>query len=84
MQQSNFIDFLIPFNSLNKPNYGKIKMFMITTFLRTVQNQKAICWRNINLHDIKKLNQSHYRPEMPGGFQEVKVPRLRNNSPGWW
>ena len=26
-----------------------------------------------------KVNQSHYRPEMPRGFQEVKVPRLRDN-----
>ena len=27
----------------------------------------------------KKVNQSHYRPEVPRGFQEVKVPRLRDN-----
>jgi len=26
-----------------------------------------------------KINQSHYRPEVPGGFQEVKVPILRDN-----
>jgi hypothetical protein len=30
------------------------------------------------------VNQSHYRPEVPGGFQEVKVPRLRDNGPEWW
>jgi len=30
----------------------------------------------------KKVNQSHYRPEVPRGFQEVKVPRLRDNGPG--
>ena len=30
------------------------------------------------------LNQSHYRPEVPRVFQEVKVPRLRDNGPGWW
>jgi len=23
-------------------------------------------------------------PEVPRGFQEVKVPRLRDNGPGWW
>ena len=28
---------------------------------------------------IRKVNQSHYRPEVPRGFQEVKVPRLRDN-----
>jgi len=32
--------------------------------------------------DVK--NQSHYRPEVPRGFQEVKVPRLRDNGTGWW
>ena len=33
---------------------------------------------------LVKVNQSHYRPEVPRGFQEVKVPRLRDNGPGWW
>jgi len=28
---------------------------------------------------IQKVNQSHYRPEVRRGFQEVKVPRLRDN-----
>jgi len=31
-----------------------------------------------------KVNESHYRPEGPRGFQEVKVPRLRDNGPRWW
>jgi len=31
-----------------------------------------------------KGNQSHYRPEVPGGFQEVKVPIFRDNGTGWW
>jgi len=35
-------------------------------------------------YDNNKVNQSHYRPEVPRGFQEVKVPRLRDNGPGWW
>jgi len=30
------------------------------------------------------VNQSHYRPEVPRGFQEVKVPRLRDKGTGWW
>jgi len=33
--------------------------------------------------DTVKSKQSHYRPEVPRGFQEVKVPRLRENGPGW-
>jgi len=32
----------------------------------------------------KELNQSHYRPEVRREFQEVKVPRLRDNGTGWW
>ena len=39
---------------------------------------------SLNLVKNKKINQSHYRPEVPRGFQEVKVPRLRDNGPGWW
>jgi len=30
-----------------------------------------------------KINQSHYRPEVSRGFQEIKVPRLHDNSTGW-
>ena len=29
-----------------------------------------------------EVNQSHYRPEVPRGFQEVKVSRLLANDPG--
>ena len=31
-----------------------------------------------------KVNQSRYRPEVPTGFQEVKVPRFRDKGTGWW
>jgi len=31
-----------------------------------------------------KVNQSRYRPEVARGFQEVKVPKLRDNGPGCW
>ena len=33
--------------------------------------------------DLIKVNLRHYRPEVPRGFQEVKVPRLRDNGTGW-
>jgi len=36
-----------------------------------------------NSIQVIKVNQSHYRPEVLTGFQEVKVPRLRDNGPGW-
>ena len=32
----------------------------------------------------KQVNQSYKRPEVPRGSQQVKVPRLRDNGPGWW
>ena len=32
----------------------------------------------------QKVNQSHNSPEVPKGFQEVKVPRLWDNGTGWW
>jgi len=31
-----------------------------------------------------KVNQSHYKPEVPRRFQEVKFSRLRDNGPGLW
>ena len=31
-----------------------------------------------------KVNQSHYRSEVPRVFHEVKVPSLRDNGLGWW
>jgi len=35
----------------------------------------------IMFETCKKVKQSRYRP---GGFQEVKVPRFRDNGTGWW
>jgi len=40
-------------------------------------------YRNMKVSKVQ-ANQSHYRPEVPRGFQEVKVPRLRDDGPGWW
>jgi len=34
--------------------------------------------------DWGKKNSPITEPEGPRGFQEVKVPRFRNNSTGWW
>jgi len=48
-------------------------------------------WRKLHNEDLHnlypskvKVNQSHYRPEVPRGFQEFKVPRLRDNGAGRW
>jgi len=32
----------------------------------------------------RKVNKSRYRHEVPRGFQEVNVPRLRDNGSEWW
>ena len=32
--------------------------------------------------DRVTANQYHYKTEVPKGFQELKVPRLRDNGPG--
>jgi len=42
--------------------------------------KRYLCLINDNI----KVNQSHYRPEVPRGFQEFKVPRLRDNGPELW
>jgi len=31
-----------------------------------------------------KVNQSYYRTQVIRGFQEVKVPTLRDSDTGWW
>ena len=40
------------------------------------------CCTKLKTLKKKEVNQSHYRPEVPRGFQEVKVPRLRDNGGG--
>ena len=41
-------------------------------------------WGNNNSGVQVKVNQSHYRPEVPREFQEVTVPILRDNGPERW
>jgi len=36
-----------------------------------------------HIEQFKKVNQSHYRPEVPRGFQEFKVPRLHVSGTEW-
>jgi len=50
------------------------------------RDEVTVEWRKVQMRSlvICKVNQSHYRPEVPRGFQEVKVPRLHDNGPEWW
>jgi len=50
---------------------------------KTVFMRNYITFSVISLSKLK-VNHSHYRPEVRRGFQEVKVPRLRDNGRGWW
>ena len=50
---------------------------------RTQQAGGELWWKPMPTNSCK-LHQSHYRPKVPRGLQEVKVPRLRDNGPGWW
>jgi len=45
---------------------------------------KHILFVVMNIKKKVKLHQYHYRSEVPRAFQQVKVPRLRDNGPGWW
>ena len=40
--------------------------------------------RMILKKELVKVNRSHYQSEVPREFQEVKIPRLRDNGTGWW
>jgi len=52
---------------------------MYSTFILTLQRVALM----IHISRVKS-NQSHYTPEVLRGFQEVKVPRLRDIGPEWW
>jgi len=69
-------------------NAHLIESFIILSYIYRsymFQGQRVIL-RDLSLGSlyIKKVKQSHYRPEVLRGFQVVKVPRLRDNGPGWW
>jgi len=54
-------------------------------YKRVIYSSALLMSKFKELHiQVKKKNQSHYRPEVPRVFQEVKVPRLPDNGPGWW
>jgi hypothetical protein len=67
-------------NFANSPPPQKKLKFEIRKIIHFIRNKITLLIQNL----MDKVNQSHYRPEVPRGFQEVKVPRLRDNGPGWW
>ena len=76
----NFTNFFAKHNVTRGP-------FVLVNLTAFFSDKEAQC-SNITLrtdmsYSLKKVNQSHYRPQVPRGFQEVKVRRLRDNGPGW-
>jgi len=56
-----------------KPRLQKLQsMFKIKEMVKNA---------NESIEERKKVKQSRYRPR---GFQEVKVPKFRDNGTGWW
>ena len=53
--------------------------------IRSRLRQTTLLRIRSNTHHSKvRVKQSHYRSEVPRGFQEIKVPRLRDNGPECW
>ena len=70
---------------IDMPNYHSFLWKSVSNFYRLSMQDTLPNGFTSLLHGIfssinysKKVNQSHYRPEVPRGFQEVKVPRLRD------
>ena len=57
-------------------------IYYVLRFKINIHPANVLCPRCVPIK--VKRNSSHYRPDVPRGFQEVKVPRLRDNGPGWW
>jgi len=51
--------------------------------IESTQQQGLYLKFNTLQHEVH-MHQSLYRPEVPRWFQVVRVPRLRDNGPGWW
>jgi hypothetical protein len=63
---------------------SETSVYLYQTTRRHIPEDTNLSDAKMNLVSSLKVNQSHYRSEMPRGFQEVKVPKLRDNGPGWW
>jgi len=64
---------------------GPLTLILLMRRIRRAHNN-ARKWQTGLNSEFKafKVKQSRYRPEVPRGFQEVKVSRLRGNGPEWW
>ena len=60
-------------------HFGRQGKFLAASVNRTIDCPAHVSDKSPGLLFTvkKKVNQSHYRPKVPRGFQEVKVTRLR-------
>ena len=70
----------------DKHDYNFVHCPLLWIFSNILRMEIIIVFRYKGSTEVVKqrVNQSHYRPEVPGGFQEVKVSRLHDSVPGWW
>jgi len=72
-------------NSLTSPFHCYLKTFIMANnpFRHVIYLTDYTASRTVRVIFIFSVfkNQAHYRPGVPRGFQEVKVPRLRDNGP---
>ena len=55
----------------------------------SLEDAREVCadgtyFPNKTLKSNKRYSSPVTGPELPRGFQEVKVPRFRDNGTGWW
>ena len=50
----------------------------------TVSPKKKIKYISIYKYNVKRYISPVTGREWPRGFQEVKIPRFRDNGTGWW
>ena len=87
---SSLISFVVPSCDLYYVSFGGVyapwgRNERHSNFRGRLGLKNRYCWFLHPQTSCKaKVNQSHYWPVVPRGFQEVKVPRLRDNGPEWW
>jgi len=83
MYRLQVFDYLIPsryrISDVNREVTRKLLPTNMTVVSYCVFKTQKIGWKLILKGKAVPL-----QAEMPRGFQEVKVPRLRDNGPEWW
>ena len=79
--------FVSTFSQTKNVSEREVRYFVETLQSAVALNQADSKQRNkiIVIHFESHIMERELKsPEVPRGCQEVKVPRLRDNGPGWW